>query len=145
MNGYVAPEEQVFGVGFFDRLDAGIEATAFQGHVSVEDVLRSIKDNLVNVLNTRTGSAQSAPLLGLIDFNDASLDALDLAIRIKRSIHACIVQYEPRLSAVSVASYVDEHPLSLGFTIEAQLNSESLHDSVRFQLMLDNNHQYRVL
>ncbi|MCQ9090923.1 type VI secretion system baseplate subunit TssE [Vibrio alginolyticus] len=146
MNSYIAPEDQVFGVSFLDRLDAGLEATTFQGHVSANQVVQSIKDNLVNILNTRVGSAQSAPSLGLIDFNDASLDTLDLALRIKQSIHVCIEQFEPRLSAVSIMSHTDEgNPLTLRFMIEAQLNSDALHESVRFQLMLDSNHQYRVM
>ncbi|WP_348224402.1 type VI secretion system baseplate subunit TssE [Vibrio parahaemolyticus] len=146
MNGYIAPEEQVFGVAFLDRLDAGIESTAFQGNVSLGQVVLSVKDNLMNVLNTREGSAQSAPLLGLVDFNDASLDRLDLAIRIKQSIQTCIKRFEPRLSAVSVSIMAtDTNPLDLSFTIEAQLNSEALHDSVCFQILLDKNQQYRVL
>ncbi|MDF5022336.1 type VI secretion system baseplate subunit TssE [Vibrio parahaemolyticus] len=145
MNGYIAPEEQVFGVAFLDRLDAGMESTAFQGNVSLGQVVLSVKDNLMNVLNTREGSAQSAPLLGLVDFNDANLDCLDLAIRIKQSIQTCIKRFEPRLSAVSVSSMATDNPLDLSFTIEAQLNSEALHDSVRFQILLDKNQQYRVL
>lgn len=146
MNGYIAPEEQVFGVSFLDRLDNGLEASAFQGNVEIAQVFDSIKDNLVNILNTRVGSAPSTPLLGLMDFNDASVDTLDLSVRIKRSIQTCIAHYEPRLSAVSITINNEEHnPLTLGFTIEATLNSDSLHDSVRFQLLLDNNHQYRVL
>ncbi|MDF4716250.1 type VI secretion system baseplate subunit TssE, partial [Vibrio parahaemolyticus] len=58
----------------------------------------------------------------------------------------CIEQFEPRLSAVSIMSHTDEgNPLTLRFMIEAQLNSDALHESVRFQLMLDSNHQYRVM
>ena len=146
MNGYIAPEDQVFGVSFLDRLDADIEANTFQGSVKLDSVLMSIKHNLVNILNTRVGSAQSAPSLGLVDFNDANLDTLDLSLHIKLSIEECIRDYEPRLSSTIVTSHYDDRmPVLLRFTIESTLNSESLHESVRFQLMLDSNHQYRVL
>lgn len=142
---YIAPEESAFGVGFFERLEAGALPMSLTQGPDVWDVLQSIKRNVANILNTRIGEAQSAPLLGLVDFNDATLETLDLSLRIKLAIQSCLDAFEPRLQNIVIRSESDAcSPLMLRFHITAEINSEALHDKVQFNLLLDQNRKYRV-
>ncbi|WBA16785.1 type VI secretion system baseplate subunit TssE [Salinivibrio proteolyticus] len=143
---YIALEDSVFGVGFLERLEAGAKPVSITQGPETRDVVNSIKKNIANVLNTRTGGAQSSPGLGLIDFNDATLESLDLSLRVKLAIKQCLETYEPRLTNILVSSDYDEHsPLTLRFNIIATVNSEALHEKVQLSLLLDQNRQYRVL
>ncbi|MDW6094499.1 type VI secretion system baseplate subunit TssE [Vibrio rhizosphaerae] len=142
---YIAPEEVAFGVGFFERLEAGERPRSMTQGPDANDVLNSIKRNVSNVLNTRLGEAQSAPELGLVDFNDATLETLDLAVRIRMAIKDCLRKYEPRLKEIVVTSERDDlNPLSLRFRITAEVNSSAVHETVKLNLLLDQNRQYRV-
>ncbi|WP_194437802.1 type VI secretion system baseplate subunit TssE [Vibrio fluminensis] len=142
---YIAPEESVFGVGLFERLVADAKPMSLTAGPDAVDVLESIKSNVSNVLNSRLGGAQSAPDLGLIDFNDATLETIDLSVRIKLAIKHCLERYEPRLTGVIVSANADTfNPLSLRFQIVAQINSEVIHEKVQFSLLLDQNRQYQV-
>jgi type VI secretion system protein len=142
---YIAPEESAFGVGFLERLETGAQPRSLTQGPDEVDVLNSIKRNVSNVLNTRLGGSQSAPGLGLIDFNDATLETLDLSLRIRLAIRHCLECYEPRLANIVVSSEMDIYsPLTLRFHIMAAINCEALHDKVQFNLLLDQNRQYRV-
>ncbi|WP_367989977.1 type VI secretion system baseplate subunit TssE [Vibrio sp. NTOU-M3] len=143
---YFAPEESAFGVGFFERLEADTKPVSALSGPDAEDVLDSIKRNVSAILNTRVGGSQSAPKLGLVDFNDATLETLDLSLRIKLAIQDCLELYEPRLTDVEVRTLSDAYsPLTLKFHIAAVINSEAIHEKVEFSLLLDQNRKYRVL
>ncbi|EGU30267.1 type VI secretion system baseplate subunit TssE [Vibrio scophthalmi] len=142
---YIAPEESAFGVGFLERLETGTKPMSLTQGPDAMDVLQSIKRNVSNILNTRLGEAQSAPMLGLVDFNDATLETLDLSLRIKFAIQNCLVSYEPRLRNIEIRSESDPYsPLMLRFNIVAEINSEALHDRVQLSLLLDQNRKYQV-
>ncbi len=142
---YIAPEDTVFGVGFLDRLKADSQPVLLTQVADVNDVLESIKRNVSHVLNSRVGGAQSAPLLGLIDFNDATLESMDLSVRIKLAIQHCLERYEPRLKNIFVKADSDLHnSMILRFYITADLNSAVLNEQVCLSLLLDNNGKYRV-
>jgi type VI secretion system protein len=142
---YIAPEEVAFGTGFFERLEDGGKQRSLTQGPDADEVLNSIKRNVSNVLNTRVGGTQSAPELGLIDFNDATLETMDLSVRIRLAIRDCLRVYEPRLKDVVVTADQDNvNPLTLRFCITAQINSEAIHDTVKLSLMLDHNRRYRV-
>lgn len=143
---YFAPEESAFGVGFFERLEANTQQISrIEGPVAT-DVLNSIKNNIASILNTRVGGSQSAPELGLVDFNDASLSTMELSLKIKLAIQYCIRCYEPRLKEVTVRFLTNPHdPLTLKFHLTAVINSEAIHDQVEINLLLDQNRKYRVL
>ncbi|UPQ87168.1 type VI secretion system baseplate subunit TssE [Vibrio sinaloensis] len=143
---YFAPEESTFGVGFFERLEANTQNVSLTQGPQPSDVVRSIKRNVSMILNTRVGGAQSSPGLGLIDFNDATLDTLDLSLKVKLAIQDCLQNYEPRLKNIEVVAETDSFsPLSLQFRITAQINSEAIHDRVQINLLLDQNRKYRVI
>ncbi|MEF1254021.1 type VI secretion system baseplate subunit TssE [Vibrio sp. M260112] len=143
---YFAPEESTFGVGFFERLEANSNNVSLTQGPDASDVLQSIKLNVSRILNTRVGGAQSSRELGLIDFNDATLDTLDLSLKITLAIQDCLNNFEPRLHKVEVVPETDSYsPLSLKFIITAEINSEAIHDRVQFSLLLDQNRKYRVI
>ncbi|MFM2480446.1 type VI secretion system baseplate subunit TssE [Celerinatantimonas sp. YJH-8] len=144
--GYVALEESAYGVSFFERLEADAPARSMTQGPKAEDVLDSIKRNISNVLNTRIGESMSAPLLGLIDFNDATLGSRDLALQIRMAIRKCLKLYEPRLNQLDVRVLNDpDSPLNLRFHVTAQINRGALHDGVQIDLLLDNSRKYRVI
>lgn len=142
---YLADENSVFSVGFLDRLDVNADPISFFQGPDAMDVLDSIKSNVSNILNARLGEAQSAPSLGLIDFNDASLDAIDISLKIKLAIEHCLNLYEPRLANVQIQAEPDyDSPLNLCFKIQADINSSAIHEKVKISLLLGNDRKYRV-
>jgi type VI secretion system protein len=142
---YFAPEESTFGVSFFDRLEANSKNVSLTQGPAFKDVINSIKSNISNILNSRTGGSESSPSLGLIDFNDATLDTLDLSLKIKLSIQDCLHHFEPRLKDIKVIAETDSiNPFSLQFNITAKLNCDAIHNRVYISLLLDQNKQYRV-
>ena len=143
---YRAPEESAFGVGFMERLEADAEPISYSQGPDPFQIMESIKRNVANILNTRIGNSISAPGLGLIDFNDATLDAIDLSKTIRLAIKKCLDNYEPRLKNISVNRVIGlSSDLILCFQINAQLNHEAIHDKVELNLMLEQNRKYRVL
>lgn len=143
---YKAPEDSVFGVGFLDRLEIDAKPVSFNQGPNSFDVMSSIKRNISNVLNTRIGGSASAPNLGLIDFNDATLEAVDLSKTIRLAIQRSLDSYEPRLKNIMVHRISDfNNDLLLRFQISAQLNHDAIHEKVELNLMLDQNRKYRVL
>tara|TARA_R110001592_G_scaffold23673_1_gene92514 strand:- start:779 stop:1216 length:438 start_codon:yes stop_codon:yes gene_type:complete len=142
---YLADEGVAFGISFLERLDINAKPISLsQGPDSI-DVLNSIKSNVANILNSRLGEAQSAPNLGLIDFNDASLGTMDLSLRVKLAVNSCLSVYEPRLCNLQIQTVTDpSNPLSLCFQIDADINSSALHEKVKISLILGNDRKYRV-
>ncbi|SHF36756.1 type VI secretion system protein [Modicisalibacter ilicicola DSM 19980] len=85
-------------------------------------ILDSIKRHLVDLLNSHPGHSESAPELGLLDFNDATAGVLDLELNIRHAIRRCIERFEPRISQVAVESQPhDGDPLQLRFQVQAEL------------------------
>src|SRR5688500_16722598 len=101
------------GRGLLSRLQTGDH--------EVEDVAGSITEHLRVLLNTRQGEAVTAPSFGLIDFSEL-VHAFPSAIQtLSQSIKATILEYEPRIKAVSVRHIPDDSPLQLKFEIHATL------------------------
>ncbi|BFM48469.1 type VI secretion system baseplate subunit TssE [Marinomonas sp. THO17] len=138
-------EEFTFGVGFLDRLGSDAESISVtQGPDSLA-VLDSIKSNVSNILNARSGEALSSPDLGLIDFNDALLEVMDLSLRVKLAIKSCLDKYEPRLCNVQIQNVVNTHnPMELCFQIHADINANAIHEKVKISLLLGGDRKYRV-
>ncbi|MFM2484452.1 type VI secretion system baseplate subunit TssE [Celerinatantimonas yamalensis] len=143
---YVALEESAYGVSFFERLDADSQKRSVTQGPNVCDVLKSIKCNVANILNTRMGESLSSPELGLVDFNDAMLGSTDLAMFVRLAIRRCIERYEPRLCNLDVHVLQDpDQPLDLRFQVFANIHRGALHESVQIELVLENSRKYKVL
>ncbi|MBF8224192.1 type VI secretion system baseplate subunit TssE [Halomonas sp. 328] len=126
------------GGRLFERLcDPGgavVEAASMEA-----EVLGSIKRHLVDLLNSHPGHSESAPELGLLDFNDATLGVLDLELRVERAIQECIERFEPRVSRVSVTTLSnDGESLYLRFQVQATLELGRVPTQATIDLLLNN-------
>jgi type VI secretion system protein len=110
------------------------------------DVVQSIKRHLVRLLNAHPGASLSAPELGLLDFNDATLGTLDLGIRVRNAIRQCIERFEPRVNLVNVLALPQgANSLQLRFQVTVHLRVAAVDDKATIDLLLDDNCYYRVI
>ncbi|WP_028022086.1 type VI secretion system baseplate subunit TssE [Enterovibrio calviensis] len=139
-------DDIAYGVSFFQRLEVDAPQRSVTQGPDPADVVESLKVNVSNLLNARIGESLSAPDLGLIDFNDASLSSHDLALQIRRAIRRCIETYEPRIKSMEINVLPDNgSPLNLRFQISASINLGAMHSKVQIDLLLDSNRKYRVV
>ena len=131
--------ERSIGGSLFERISDA--ATLSPRRKPKMVLLRSIMQNLQNILNTRSGSCYGAPELGLPDLNDEILFSSDFRYEIERRIHGCIERYEPRITEVAVNTTIPEE---LRFHIVALVNFEVMSDVMEFDIMLDDNQRYQV-
>lgn len=109
--------------------------------------VEAVKNNLQQILNTRQGSSESSPDMGLIDFNDATGGSTDFALKIAKNIKDTIQTYEYRVRIKDVVFIpTPERPLDLNFKMTGVLSIQHKAEIVTIELMLDGlNKQYRVL
>lgn len=136
---------QTMAGSLFERLEQAAEPTG-QGMGQVTHVVESIKRHLVRLLNAHPGNSASAPELGLLDFNDATLGTQDLNIRIRSAIRHCIERYEPRVNRVDVVALPQgPDPLQLRFQVTVDLRVGSVDEKTTIDLLLDDKRYYRVV
>lgn len=137
---------EIFKVGFFHRLDEESAAINRLTQPDFGDVVESIKANVLNLFNTRRGHSQSAPGLGLIDFNDATIGTRDLNLQIKLAIKRLIAEYEPRIHQLDVEVLREEFdPLRLRFHLTGVLMLDSKDSEIKLDFILDGNRRYKAL
>jgi len=124
---------------FFERLDPDLPVIR-----SVDDsnqlvaVVGAIKRHLEWLLNSRQGSSQSAPELGLSDFNDATGGSTDFTLKIARNIKETIQRYEPRVIVHDVEySPNPDNPLELTFKVIGQIPLKQDNREVLIELILN--------
>nr|WP_218180320.1 type VI secretion system baseplate subunit TssE [Pseudomonas gingeri] len=104
--------------------------------------LDAIKRHLEQVLNARQGCAQSAPGLGLRDFNDAPQGS-SLALAISADIRRLIEAFEPRIKVIGVRYQPNpDLPLELNFHLDCRVRIDHRHDPVQIDVTLDNRNRY---
>ena len=107
-------------------------------HIRIQkkQLIRSIRRNLRQVLNTRSGSCYGSPELGITDLNDESLASSDFRREIRKSISQCILHYEPRITDVVVtAAAPDEYaPVELRFHIVATIDVSKIRGVFEFDI-----------
>ncbi|MDC0662897.1 type VI secretion system baseplate subunit TssE [Marinobacter sp. SS21] len=136
---------QTMAGSLFERLEQAADPTG-QGVGEVTHVVESIKRHLVRLLNAHPGNSASAPDLGLLDFNDATLGTQDLNIRIRSAIRHCIERFEPRVSRVDVVALPQgPDPLQLRFQVTVYLRVGSVDEKTTIDLLLDDKRYYRVV
>ncbi|HGT4486824.1 TPA: type VI secretion system baseplate subunit TssE [Escherichia coli] len=128
----------------FERIREAANPPSYQN--PKEALIRSIRRNLRQVLNTRSGSCYGSPELGITDLNDESLASCDFRREIRKSISQCILHYEPRITDVVVtAAAPDEYaPVELCFHIVATVDVSETRGVFEFDILLDNHQRYCV-
>lgn len=84
----------------------------------------SVVAHLQAILNTHVGESMSALGLGIIDFADVVHNFPASAQVLLHSIRTTILQYEPRLRALSIQPVASSDPLALAFEISARYADE---------------------
>ena len=103
----------------------------------VEGRIRSIKKNLVHLLNSRQGGSSSTQDYGLGDLNDASVGSSDMLRIIGQNIQSVITKFEPRVHDVQVQ--FDQSSLGgleIGFSISAKTTIKHRDEQVTIDLVL---------
>lgn len=128
----------------FERIREAATLSSYQ--TPKGSLLRSIRRNLHQILNTRAGSCYGSPELGITDLNDEALISSDFRREIRNIINECILRYEPRIiEAVVTAALPDEYsPLELRFHIVATVAFSEARDVFEFDILLDNHQRYCV-
>jgi len=86
-----------------------------------EGMVKSIREHLMILLNTRRGSVPHLPDYGLLDSVQASISNL------RREIEETVKKYEPRLTnvRVSLMEHDPKSPFRAGFLLEARVINRS--------------------
>ncbi|MEZ4298278.1 MAG: type VI secretion system baseplate subunit TssE [Polyangiaceae bacterium] len=111
------------------------------------DLENDITDHLVEILNTRMGSARTIPDYGLMEVSEVIHDFPDAIAMIQRSLKACIQQYEPRLKNVQVRHIKGEAltQMVLEFEITGQFQApDGRRQSLRVGATMDGSGNVRV-
>lgn len=121
------------GIRFLQRLDRGIRHTD-AGAYDEREIVASVHEHMINMLNTRQGSVPAQPHYGLPDFNDIAKRFPDSIQELKREILRCIHKYEPRLGNVEIHYVADgQHPLDMSYEIKADILVGSQKSKIMFE------------
>lgn len=136
--------ERGIGGSLFERIGDSVALSPRQNTKTA--LLHSIRNNLQNIFNTRSGSCYGSPELGIADLNDEALVSSDFRQAVGQGIRDCILRYEPRIAeTVVIAATADGYsPLELRFHIVAQVNFADATDVLEFDILLDNHQRYQV-
>ncbi len=118
------PDRERTTGSLFERMEAS-SARNRQGG-SIHSLRQSIRQNLRNILNTRSGSCRGAPELGI----DEPEGAENFRESMSRAIEQCIERYEPRISHAEVQAVVSSasSPLDMTFHITAWVTFNETHE-----------------
>lgn len=139
----MVPERELRG-SLFERI---VEAVSLSTHQRPKAaLLHSVRKNLRNVLNTRSGSCYGSPDLGISDFNDESPDSMNVRDGMVQAIKNCILRYDPRISDVVVTAAAEDSqaPLDLRLHIVAYMDFSDSQDVLEFDIMLDSHQHWCV-
>lgn len=101
------------------------------------ELIESILHNLERLLNSRQGQSEACPDYGLMDMSLVIAGLPDSEVTVERAIQQCIERFEPRLTKVRVKRFEEpDHPLSLFFSISANLASERGGGSTSFETVV---------
>lgn len=134
------PDRERTTGSLFERMEAS-SARNRQGG-SIHSLRQSIRQNLRNILNTRSGSCRGAPELGI----DEPEGAENFRESMSRAIAQCIERYEPRISHAEVQAVVSSaaSPLDMTFHITAWVTFNETHEVLEFDMAPNGSQHYRV-
>ncbi|MBL4829770.1 MAG: type VI secretion system baseplate subunit TssE [Aliivibrio sp.] len=104
----------------------------------------SIKNHVIQLLETHQGSALTVPDLGLPDINALHLSPHDAIHNVRREVERVVRTYEPRMSNTSVRYLGDINcPLHLSFSITGDIIVHGRQEKITFNTGV-NNRGYRA-
>jgi type VI secretion system protein len=122
----------------FERLDPDVPPRRSRTRQALAaERIGAIKRQLEWILNTRRGSAQSCPELGLRDFNDTTVASDGLREQACEEIRTVIGAFEPRVRVAEVfALPSSELPLDLRFRLVCVVPANDEEDRVEIDLIV---------
>ena len=129
---------------FFERLDPNLPIVrSVDDSKQVAAVVSAIKRHIEWLLNSRQGNSQSAPELGLSDFNDATGGSTEFTVKIAENIKETIQHYEPRVTVQDVVFTPNpDNPSQLMFKITGQLTLQKHNKNVLIELVLNGHNKH---
>jgi len=101
-------------------------------------MIRSVQANLVRILNTREGDAQTRPNYGMPPPNEIVHAFSGAVARMTKKIRQSIEDFEPRLADIEIVHLESpDDPLTLKFQIQAKLIASSSGSWISFVLRFD--------
>jgi type VI secretion system protein len=140
-------QNRIIQGSFFERLDSKLpQSRSVDDSQYLSRTVESVKNNLQWMLNSRQGCSQSAPDLGLDDFNDSVGGITDFTIKISQNIKQTIKQYEPRVNIHTVNFIPNkDDPMKLSFRIEGSLLIKYQKRDILIELVLNGlNKHYKI-
>ena len=127
------PDRERTTGSLFERMEAS-SARNRQGG-SIHSLRQSIRQNLRNILNTRSELGIDEPE-GAENFRES----------MSRAIEQCIERYEPRISHAEVQAVVSSasSPLDMTFHITAWVTFNETHEVLEFDMAPNGSQHYRV-
>jgi type VI secretion system protein len=136
-------------ISLLRRLERAADPTsAARSRFRGEDLESAVLEHLQRLLNTRQGSALTAPDYGVIELSEMAHDFPDATGLMQRCLKNTIAKYEPRLKNVQVRAIEpdeDDNPTLAYFEISAQLvypNGER--QGIRFSTSVDESSNVRI-
>lgn len=125
----------------FERLESP-PARDWRGSSNIETFRQSIHHSLRNILNTRFGSCQGTPELGIEEPEGSD----NYRSTMSQAIVQCIARYEPRISYSEVRAVFPQaaSPNEIAFHITAWVTFNDIDDVLEFDMAPDGNQHYRV-
>ncbi len=130
-----------------ERLRAMDQFPDWRGESDPRTAIASVIDHLIKILNTRQGSAPTAPDLGMPDFTSlvGSLDA-DSLPEMEQTLTQVITRYEPRLTAVQVDFEPQpDKPFMVAFRLAAKVRLDAREVPVVFETVLDSDGHITIM
>lgn len=130
-----------------ERLRAMDQHPDWRGESDPRTAIASVIDHLIKILNTRQGSAPTAPDLGMPDFTSiaGSLNA-DSLPEMEQTLTRVITKYEPRLTSVKVDFEPQpDKPFMVTFKLAAKVRLQEQEVPVVFETVLDSDGHITIM
>ncbi|MCF8104190.1 MAG: type VI secretion system baseplate subunit TssE [Desulfohalobiaceae bacterium] len=127
------------GLRLLERLQKMEEDPDSRGVWDAQEIRESVFLHLLEILNSKQGSALIADDIGMPDFTDIVGDfRAETFARLEKYIIRVIGKYEPRLDQVKVRALPkDDLMLSLRFKVEGVINFKRTSIRVSFETIVD--------
>lgn len=128
-----------------DRLRSPSTSSESQGGHSLDELRKSVCNNLERILNSRAGMAPACSSYGLPDFSQIVNGVPARARDIEDSLRRCIAEYEPRIRHIEVQHVPDAHgPMTACFRIRASVVGGKNAEEIWFETVVVSSGRVRL-